>query len=50
MIKQLTFDSKFTKAFESIFGKALVCRSMDVATRMGERRQFHCVTLEGEQV
>ena len=33
-----------------IFGKTLVCRSLDVAARVAKETDLNCVTMEGDQV
>ncbi|XP_066277071.1 structural maintenance of chromosomes protein 3-like isoform X1 [Branchiostoma lanceolatum] len=50
MINQLRFDQKLNKAFQHVFGKTLICRSMEVATQFARTQNLDCITLEGDQV
>ena len=33
-----------------VFGKTLVCRSLDIAARVSKDTDLNCVTMEGDQV
>ncbi|XP_010521617.1 PREDICTED: structural maintenance of chromosomes protein 3 [Tarenaya hassleriana] len=50
LLKKLKFDSKFTSAFAQIFGRTVVCRDLNVATRVARSDGLDCITLEGDQV
>ncbi|XP_078741693.1 LOW QUALITY PROTEIN: structural maintenance of chromosomes protein 3-like [Lampetra fluviatilis] len=50
MISKLTYDTIFDKAFKHVFGKTLICRSMDVSTQLARAFNLDCITLEGDQV
>ena len=33
-----------------VFGKTLICRNMDVATKFARQHGLDCITLDGDQV
>ena len=49
MISKLRYSPKFDKAFKHVFGKTLICRSMEVSTQLARAFTMDCITLEGEQ-
>ncbi|XP_078499887.1 structural maintenance of chromosomes protein 3 [Lissotriton helveticus] len=50
MISKLRYNSRFDKAFKHVFGKTLICRSMEVSTQLARAFNMDCITLEGDQV
>uniref|UniRef100_A0A2K6AMW8 Structural maintenance of chromosomes protein n=1 Tax=Macaca nemestrina TaxID=9545 RepID=A0A2K6AMW8_MACNE len=50
MISKLRYNSRFDKAFKHVFGKTLICRSMEVSTQLARAFTMDCITLEGDQV
>ncbi|ESQ50091.1 hypothetical protein EUTSA_v10001887mg [Eutrema salsugineum] len=50
LLKRLKFDSKFAPAFGQVFGRTVVCRDLNVATRVAKSDGLDCITLEGDQV
>lgn len=50
MLSKLTYDAKYDKAMRFIFGKVLICRNLEVATKLARLSGFDCVTLEGDKV
>jgi len=50
MISRLEFDNKFQVAMKFIFGKVLICRSLEVATMLARSTNLDCITLDGDQV
>jgi structural maintenance of chromosome 3 (chondroitin sulfate proteoglycan 6) len=50
LLKRLKYDPKFEPAFRQVFGKTLVCRNLDIATRAARESDLNCVTMEGDQV
>lgn len=50
LLKKLKFLDAYTKAFSQVFGRTVVCRNLDVATRVARTDGFDCITLEGDQV
>uniref|UniRef100_A0A671N2F4 Structural maintenance of chromosomes protein 3 n=1 Tax=Sinocyclocheilus anshuiensis TaxID=1608454 RepID=A0A671N2F4_9TELE len=50
MISKLRYSPNFDKAFKHVFGKTLICRSMEVSTQLARAFTMDCITLEGDQV
>lgn len=50
MISRLEYDSKFSVGMKFIFGKVLICRSLEVATQLARSTNLDCITLDGDQV
>ncbi|XVF47055.1 hypothetical protein PTKIN_Ptkin03bG0078400 [Pterospermum kingtungense] len=50
LLKKLNFSDKFTPAFNQVFGRTVICRDIDVATRVARTDGLDCITLEGDQV
>ncbi|PIK61922.1 putative structural maintenance of chromosomes protein 3 isoform X3 [Apostichopus japonicus] len=50
MVSNLQYEKKFDKVFKHVFGKTLICRSIEVATQFSRTQDLDCVTLEGDQV
>uniref|UniRef100_A0A5K4F4P2 Structural maintenance of chromosomes protein n=1 Tax=Schistosoma mansoni TaxID=6183 RepID=A0A5K4F4P2_SCHMA len=50
MISRLNFDEKFRGVMLHIFGKTLICRSIEIATQLARTKNFDCITLDGDQV
>ncbi|XP_043912265.1 structural maintenance of chromosomes protein 3 [Protopterus annectens] len=50
MISKLKYNPRFDKAFKHVFGKTLICRSMEVSTQLARAFTMDCITLEGDQV
>ncbi|KAF9428267.1 Structural maintenance of chromosomes protein 3 [Podila epigama] len=50
MIKQLRFDPKYTKAFEQVFGRALICQTLEIAATYSKSYNLNGITLEGDKV
>ncbi|KAF9201350.1 Structural maintenance of chromosomes protein 3 [Haplosporangium sp. Z 27] len=50
MIKKLTFDPKFTKAFQQVFGRALICRTLEIAATYSRSYNLNGITLDGDRV
>ncbi|KAA8595069.1 hypothetical protein FQN60_012204 [Etheostoma spectabile] len=50
MISKLRYSTNFDKAFKHVFGKTLICRSMEVSTQLARAFTMDCITLEGDQV
>lgn len=48
MISKLRYSSTFDKAFKHVFGKTLICRSMEVSTQLARAFTMDCITLEGQ--
>ncbi|XP_076824516.1 structural maintenance of chromosomes protein 3-like [Clavelina lepadiformis] len=50
MISKMQFDEEYEVAMRYVFGKTLICRSMEVSTQLARAHQLDCITLEGDQV
>lgn len=50
MVSKLHYDAKYDKAMRYLFGKTLICRNLEVATKLAKTTGLDCVTLEGDQV
>jgi len=50
MIRRLTYDAKIEVCMKFIFGKVLICRSLEVATQLARTSHLDCITLDGDQV
>lgn len=50
MISRLTYDKKHDIVMKFIFGKTLICRSLEVATSLARTSHLDCITLDGDQV
>lgn len=50
MIRKLSFDPKFTKAIEQVFGRALICRTLEIAATYSRSFNLNGITLDGDQV
>ncbi|KAF8098262.1 hypothetical protein N665_0270s0033 [Sinapis alba] len=50
LLKRLKFDPKFAPALGQVFGRTVVCRDLNVATRVAKSDGLDCITLEGDQV
>ncbi len=48
MVSNLTYDKRFDFVFQHVFGKTLICRSMEVAAQFSRTQNLDCVTLEGK--
>ena len=48
MISKITFERSFDPAIKHVFGKTLICRSMEVATQYAKTQNLDCITLDGE--
>eukprot|EP00301_Raphidiophrys_heterophryoidea_P004522 c11960_g1_i1.p1 GENE.c11960_g1_i1~~c11960_g1_i1.p1 ORF type:complete len:1246 (-),score=410.48 c11960_g1_i1:60-3728(-) len=51
MIERLKIHNPETRAaFEQIFGKTLICRTLEIASKIAREVDLDCVTLEGDRV
>ncbi|VEN62701.1 unnamed protein product [Callosobruchus maculatus] len=49
IITQLRYEEKCDKAMRFVFGKTMICRNMEVATKLAKTAGLDCVTLEGDK-
>eukprot|EP00252_Welwitschia_mirabilis_P018814 TRINITY_DN4209_c0_g1_i1.p1 TRINITY_DN4209_c0_g1~~TRINITY_DN4209_c0_g1_i1.p1 ORF type:complete len:1207 (-),score=328.66 TRINITY_DN4209_c0_g1_i1:370-3990(-) len=50
LLKKLRFSPKYAPAFAQIFARTVICRDLDVATKVARSNDLDCITLEGDQV
>lgn len=50
MVSKLRYSNEYDKAMRYIFGKTMICRNYDVATKLSRSSRLDCITLEGDQV
>uniref|UniRef100_A0A0A0L0E5 Structural maintenance of chromosomes protein n=1 Tax=Cucumis sativus TaxID=3659 RepID=A0A0A0L0E5_CUCSA len=50
LLKKLKFSPNFSPAFSQVFARTVICRDLDVATRVARTDGLDCITLEGDQV
>ena len=49
MISKLNYEPRYDKAMQHVFGKTLICRSMEVATQIARTQNLDCITLDGKK-
>ncbi|KAJ2302965.1 Structural maintenance of chromosomes protein 3 [Coemansia sp. RSA 2704] len=50
MIERLQFDRRYMRAFQQVFGKTIICPSLDVGSGYARTMNLTAVTLEGDKV
>ncbi|KAJ2746564.1 Structural maintenance of chromosomes protein 3 [Coemansia sp. BCRC 34301] len=50
MIERLVFNRRFQRAFQQVFGKTIICPSLDVGSGYARSMNLTAVTLEGDKV
>ncbi|EFH57143.1 hypothetical protein ARALYDRAFT_344464 [Arabidopsis lyrata subsp. lyrata] len=50
LLRKLKFDSKFEPALGQVFGRTVVCRDLNVATRVAKNDDLDCITMEDQQI
>ncbi|KAF7011032.1 hypothetical protein CFC21_025387 [Triticum aestivum] len=50
LLKRLKYHADLRRAFEQIFGRTVVCRDLEIATRVARSNDLDCITLDGDQV
>ncbi|KAK6927481.1 RecF/RecN/SMC, N-terminal, partial [Dillenia turbinata] len=50
LLKKLKFSSHYKPAFSQVFARTVICRDLDVATKVARSDGLDCITLEGDQV
>lgn len=45
MVSKLNYDEKYDKAMRYLFGKTLICRNLDVATKLARSTGLDCVII-----
>uniref|UniRef100_A0ACD5TZL5 Uncharacterized protein n=1 Tax=Avena sativa TaxID=4498 RepID=A0ACD5TZL5_AVESA len=50
LLKKLKFRADHRRAFEQVFGRTVICRDLETATRVARSNSLDCITLDGDQV
>ncbi|KAH9699284.1 Structural maintenance of chromosomes protein 3 [Citrus sinensis] len=50
LLDRLEFSPNFKPAFAQVFARTVICRDLDVCTRVARTDGLDCITLEGDQV
>ncbi|KAJ3670865.1 hypothetical protein LUZ60_008291 [Juncus effusus] len=50
ILKKLKFRSEYNPAFKQVFGRTVICRDLDTATKVAKTNGLDCITLEGDKV
>lgn len=50
LLKKIRVDPKFQEVCAHVFGRTVICRDLDVATRVAKSCDIDCVTMDGDQV
>ncbi|XP_058056516.1 structural maintenance of chromosomes protein 3-like [Anopheles bellator] len=50
LISLLKYDQRFELVYQHIFGRTLLCKDLELATKLAKRSGLACVTYEGDQV
>lgn len=50
LINKVNYEKKVDVVMKFIFGKTLICRTLEVATSLAKGRTLDCITLDGDQV
>ena len=48
-MSKLQYNSLFDPAVKRVFGKTLVCRTLEAASQLAKSDELDCVTLDGER-
>ncbi|KAI5476815.1 chromosome segregation protein, SudA [Pseudohyphozyma bogoriensis] len=49
LIKKLDYKPQFTKAFQQVFGKTIVCQTLEIAGAYTRSHNLNSITLEGDK-
>ena len=49
MIKKLEFDRRYHRAFEHVFGKTIICQTLEVAGAYTRSHNLNTITLDGDK-
>ncbi|KAI8055720.1 SMCs flexible hinge [Syncephalis plumigaleata] len=50
IITRLRYDARFAPAMQQVFGRAIICPNLEVASQYAKEHQLTAVTLEGDRV
>ena len=48
-MSKLQYNTLFDPAVKRVFGKTLVCRTLEAASQLAKSDELDCVTLDGEE-
>ncbi len=49
MIRKISFDAAYTKPFEQVFGRTIICPNLEVASQYARTNGLSAITLAGDQ-
>ena len=49
LVSKLQYNTLFDPAVKRVFGKTLVCRTLEAASQLAKSDELDCVTLDGEE-
>ncbi|KAG4303276.1 hypothetical protein PCK1_000614 [Pneumocystis canis] len=49
ILKKITYDTKYQKAFEQVFGKTIICPTLDIAAQYSRSHNITAITLNGDR-
>ncbi|OLL26315.1 Chromosome segregation protein sudA [Neolecta irregularis DAH-3] len=49
MLTKLRFEDKYAKAFQQVFGKTIICPSLDIASQYARSHGLNAITLVGDR-
>ncbi|KAF9676305.1 hypothetical protein SADUNF_Sadunf09G0125000 [Salix dunnii] len=50
LLKKLKFSPNFTPAFAQVFARTVICRDLDVATRVARTDGLDCITVDDQRI
>ena len=50
LIDKIEYDRQYEIVMLYVFGKTLICRNIEVATKYARQQGYDCITLDGDQV
>ncbi|CAJ2633686.1 structural maintenance of chromosomes protein 3-like isoform X2 [Trifolium pratense] len=50
LLNKLNFKPEYTPAFSQAFARTVICKNLDVASKVALMNGLNCITLEGDQV
>ncbi|XP_058743170.1 structural maintenance of chromosomes protein 3 [Vicia villosa] len=50
LLRKLNFKQDYTPAFSQVFARTVICKNLDVASKVARTNGLDCITLEGDQV
>uniref|UniRef100_A0A0E0JV71 SMC hinge domain-containing protein n=1 Tax=Oryza punctata TaxID=4537 RepID=A0A0E0JV71_ORYPU len=50
LLKKLEYKPNHRRAFEQVFGRTVICKDLQAATKVARDNGLNCITLDGDQV